>query len=353
MPLLLLIVIAPMLDAGQARPPDSPFARSYRSLVQGYRTGERDTSIDDVLALDHQKLVALVGRYVKLGERGVDAHPAFDRTFFRGASMLHAEAAFRSWERWRDEQAWSHLTLALGLVDVSEPPGAKAGSFRRRWYAATALILTTYLGPAEALAYFEDAVKKCPDDVPLLTAAGWFAERLSYRAAARGSSFQRARDARRIHQRTAERFLNRALEIDPNASEATLRLARLESFAGEDAQASARLTALLARADLQPHLAYVGRLILGGLHERRGDSAAAERLYREALALDRVAQSARVALARMLYATGDSGRAADILEPALRGRTERDRNDPWSDYQLAYPFSGRLLFDALHKEIPR
>jgi tetratricopeptide (TPR) repeat protein len=353
MQLIVALAVVSVLSGQQVRAQDSPFGIEYRGLVEAYRTGQAETSVARLLDLKHDAVLALVNRYVKLGERGFAGDATLDDDFFRAASMLHADAAFRGWEQWRDDEAWAHLNVARRLVDVGERPNTTLGSFRRRWYAATAVVATGHLTPQDALEYFEDAVEKMPDDVPVLTAAGWFSERLSHRAAARGASLRRLREIRRVHQRTAVRYLTAALKRDPNAGEAALRLARVEASLEHDAQARTRLTALLARDDLQPLIAYVGRLILGQLQERRGDLREAERLYREAMTMDPIAQSARVALARLLYASGDSPGAADVIEPAVRSGTEPDRNDPWSDYQLAYPAIGRVLLDDLRDEVQR
>jgi Flp pilus assembly protein TadD len=186
-----------------------------------------------------------------------------------------------------------------------------------------------------------------------LTAAGWFSERRAHGAAAPGATLAMQQRSRRIQRQYAERYLEGALRAEPAAAEAALRLARLDVTAGRDADATRRLTALLARPDVESSAAYVGRLLLGGIQERQGETAAAARTYREALALDEVAQSARVALSALLYTSGDAEAAAAVVEPLVTRAGPRQRNDPWADYQLGYLPVGRALLEELRNEVRR
>jgi tetratricopeptide (TPR) repeat protein len=349
---LLILMLAEFPDA-QVRPRDTDFARGYRALVDAYRAGDSATAVSGVLALKQTSVDALVNQYVKLAERGFHSDPALDQSFFRAAALLHAEAAFRCWDELRFMECGAHLELGRLLVDVSERDKEAAGSFRRRWYAATALVASRHLVTKDALEYFENAVRTFPDDVPLLTAAAWFAERVSNRAAAREMSLGNAQALRRRYQQTAERFLQSALDVDPRAAEASLRLARVQASMGQREQARARLAALLARDDIQPSIAYLARVMLGDIRELDGDAAEAERLYRDAIALDSIAQSARIALAHLLYSAGDSAGAADSIEPLVTRTAKPESNDPWSEYQLAYPSAGQVLLEQLRAEVQR
>ena len=62
--------------------------------------------------------------------------------------------------------------------------------------------------------------------------------------------------------------------------------------------------------------------------------------------MNRFAQSARVALAKLLYDAGNGAAAAEVGETAVR-REGEEVNDPWTDYRLAYPGVGRLVLDEL------
>ena len=344
---LLLLLFA----GAQAHPEETPFARKYHAFVDAYRDGGLEQPIEGVLELDQDRLQGVVQRYLALVRRGFVLD--FDAEFFQAASALHADAALHAWRAGQDDAAAFQLDLGRVLVDASEPADGGPGSFRRRWYAAAALLAASHLRAVDALKHFERALEAVPGDVPLLTAAAWFSERLSDGAADAGAAPRNSQVVRRRHQRTAERYLTEAIELDPRAEEPALRLARIEMLMGRDARAGGRLTALLAREDLVPFTAYLGRLFLGDIRAREGNRAEAEWLFREALALHPIAQSARVALAEILYATGDSAGAAQAIEPLATRSDARERNDPWSDYQLAYPQVGILLLDELRDEVQR
>ncbi|MGE0446532.1 MAG: tetratricopeptide repeat protein [Vicinamibacterales bacterium] len=355
-PLVVLLLIAwsgATAAAGQAPASDTPFAVRYRELVDAYRGGDTAAPVGELLALDGDRLADLVDRYARLWQRGVAAESGIDDAFFRAAAMLHAEAAVRCWDERLQETGRLQIELARRLVDVSQRPGAPPGSFRHRWYAATALLAASRVSPPDVIDYFEDAIRKLPGDAALLTAAGWFQERLAEAQAPAGMSLAAGQTRRRRYQQDAMRVLRAALAADPNAAEAALRLARVEVDRGELTAARQRLERLAARDDLQPLLAYVARLLLAGVEEREGKPGEAERRYREAIALDPVAQSARVALGRLLHAGGDTAGAAAIVEPAVTERDARSGNDPWGDYRLGYPAIGQLVFDALRDEVQR
>lgn len=339
-----------LLSGAQPKPGETPLAERYRVLVEEYRDGRIDHSVEGMLALDQNAVWRVVQ---DLREHGGTGHGmSLDDDFFKAASIMHVDAAVRLWVA-GSESGRAQLHLGGWMLDASALPDPEADDFRRRWYAATALLVARHESPERAQEYFASAVEQLPDDVPLLTAAGWFSERLSEGAAAPGASLRNSQTLRRRHQRSAERYLSRAIDADPRAEEAALRLAHVESLMGRDARAAGRLSALLARDDLMPFTAYLARLFLADIRAREGEADAARQLLRDALAIDPVAQSARVALAELLYASGDSGAAAEVIEPLATPASGRQRNDPFSDYQLAYPAVGSLLLDDLRDEVQR
>jgi tetratricopeptide (TPR) repeat protein len=325
--------------------------QEYMALVEDYRSSQRDRAVARLLTGQPDRWLALVDRLLNRGRTFVGGGSMPDAAFYRAASLMHAQASFRLWSEGDDELASAHFNRGRGLVDLSDRSGTAVPAFRPRWYLATTLILTRLVQPQVAAAQFADASRRVPDDVRLLTAAGWFSEHRSDLPAAPGWSLRTAQTRRRQYQEEATRYLTSALAVDPRTPEATLRLARLEGAMGREEQAVSRLKGLLTRTDLDRSLAYVAHLVLGGIHERQGARADAERLYREAMELDTVAQSARVALAQLLYAAGDVAEAANVLEPMLSAGDARDSNDPWSDYRLAYPSVGQRLFEDLVAEV--
>lgn len=329
---------APVAPHGQD--PD----RSYRALVEAYRAGETADALAGVRSLGPGDLRAAVKRLagsVTAASR-IGGELPLDLSLLRAAAVLHADAAAEAWSRQDAERAGLHIGCGALLIEALSGRGSTAGPFRRRWYLATALMTSRYAAPEATLDYFERVTTQMPGDVTLLTAAGWFAERWS---------FARIRPAaRRRYQNRAAEWLTAAIEASPGAPGATLRLARIESSRGHDAQARELLVPLLARDDVPLLVAYVGRLVLGGVHERSGQPAEAERRYREAMTLVPPAQSARLALARLKYAT-DPASAADTVGIFLSSGTDGPGNDPWADYQLAYLPLAAILLDELRLEV--
>ncbi len=346
----MILLCVSSCESALAQSFEERFPEPYRKAIETYRAGRTAEAVDSVLALEARTYQG-VRRALSLAARGL--RDAGANSFLQAASMLHVDAALRCWEASSDKEARSQFDLARRFVDLSLASAAKPEAFRRRWYLATSLTMTGVVEPSDASAHFETAVKALPDDVPLLTAAGWFSERRSLGAAAPGATPAAQQRSRRIHRQAAERYLANALTVDPAAAEATLRLARLDITAGRDAEARTRLTALLARQGLESLVAYVGRLLLGGIHERQGDAVAAERSYREALALVEVAQSARVALGNLLQASGEAAAAGEVIAPLDAPAAHRQRNDPWADYQLGYLPIGRALLEDLRDEVRR
>ena len=348
-----MMLAVPALAEGQVRSQESELSRRYRAVVETYRAGDADGAVSGLFALDQKAVESMLLQHVKLAERGFNLDPSIDRTFLRAAALLHTDAALRCWDERRQMDCAAGLEVARLLVDFSERDAQRVGSFARRWYVASAVIATGYFDPRDALEYFKRAVKKFPDDVQLLTATGWYSEWLADQPAVVGSILSHQRSRRQRHQREAVQFLTAALRVDPQAQEASLRLARLEASVGEVAKARDRLTALLADGDLNPSIGYLARLILGDIQQDAGNAGEAERLYRDAITLDPIAQSARLALGRLLYAAGDATGAADVVEPFVTHRAPRERNDPWSDYRVAYPVVGRVLLEELRTEVRR
>lgn len=349
--LVLCLVLWHAATLAAAHQQERLLEKDYVALVETYQSGQADTAVIELLTRQPGEWLALADRLVKRGSTFVGGGPTSAGSIYRAASLMHAQAAFRLWSEGDDKLASAHFNTARALVDISDRADSTSPTFRRRWYLATALVITRLVPPAQAAAYFADASRRVPDDVPLLTAAGWFSGHRSDLPAAPGWNLRTAQTRRRQYQEEAARFLTGALAVDPGAPEAALRLAHLEGAMGREDQAASRLEDLLTRDDLDRFLVYVANLVLGGIQERQGKKAEAERSYRQAIELHPVAQSARVALAQLHYAAGRSAEAAEVVEPMLLAGEAREGNDPWSDYRLAYPSVGQLVFEELVAEV--
>ena len=337
--------------------------RGYRALVQAYRAGQIVEAVSGLREIAPGDLRTTVQRLVQArAAASLTGGHLVDPALLQAAAVLHADAAAEAWGRGESERAGLHLECGAILVEALGSAGTPPGSFRQRWYLTTALVTARHADPAAAIDYFDRVTERVPGDAPLLTAAGWFAERMSFARAdptparrltvARDIPDTRRRQeaVQRRYQRLAVRWLNAAREASPSAPGPILRLARVEAFRGRDAEALALLSPLVARDDVPLLVAYVGRLLLGNLYERSGQTTEAERIYREAMVLAPPAQSARVALARLMYTT-EPAAAAETVTGFLTSDADPGSNDPWADYQLAYLPLGSLLLGELRLEV--
>ena len=136
----------------------------------------------------------------------------------------------------------------------------------------------------------------------------------------------------------AERAFRRALALDPTVVEARVRLGRVLWFLDRREEAERELTEAQREAtgaNAAP-MAYLAALFLGQLYEETGRLDAAREVYEKALSVYPTGQAARLALGRLLVATG---READgwtttalALEPPA---WDRHPPDPWTFYSQA------------------
>jgi Flp pilus assembly protein TadD len=130
----------------------------------------------------------------------------------------------------------------------------------------------------------------------------------------------------------AERY-ERALELDPRLPEARLRLARVRVLQGRLDQALRELEPIAARPG-DPRQRYLARLFQGRVLEALADFEGSAASFRAASELVPGAQSALIALGRVLDRLGDPGAAQAALEAAsAMGAPE----DPWWDYLSGQP----------------
>lgn len=326
-------------------------AQSYVALVDTYRSGRTADARSRAVDFDLATAAALVAVAERSAKRGDVSNPD-ERAFFRAAAMLHTDAAADLWSSGADRRASNQIALAERWVNVSEPDGSPPLSFRRRWHLAAGLLVAASVAPEDALKYFERLCSRLSDDAPLLTAAGWSAERLATgRPAVGRSTLGAAQSTKSAILRRAQRLLSAALAADQAAVEAALRLARVRLLLGDAVEARSLLENLVRIPVLPPSEAYVARLLLASVWERSGDLDRAAALYREAAAVAPPGQSARLALAHLLYRAGRRRAAAEIAEDVATGRWVD--TDPWPVYLLGDIPRGERLRGELRQEVQR
>jgi tetratricopeptide (TPR) repeat protein len=233
--------------------------------------------------------------------------------------------------------AVGHWAMARGLLDTVAPDPAR-DEMVRLWYGATA----AYFIAAAQLDtdHFARATALFPRDADILLLAGAFHETLAAPAvhdvmdSARlpdGAKFRigSARDELRL----AEALLERALRIDPDLSEARIRLGHVLGQLGRPADAIQHLTRAKSRIG-DPMLRYYAELFLGRESDAAGRRNEAVTAYERASALFPAAQSPRLALSELAARSGEQSVAA-LAVGAMLTRPSDEGADPWWSYNSA------------------
>ena len=159
--LLAILLCFSSCGSVSAQPVARQLPERYQQAIDAYRAGFTSEAVASVLALDAGTYQG-VHRALSLIDKGLRGDATVVAAL-QTASMLHLDAALRCWEAANEQEARSQIKLARRIVDLSAA-ASTPDTFRRRTYLATALALSGVLAPAEASAYFEDAVQTLPDD---------------------------------------------------------------------------------------------------------------------------------------------------------------------------------------------
>jgi tetratricopeptide (TPR) repeat protein len=183
--------------------------------------------------------------------------------------------------------------------------------------------------------FFEDGLRRFPDDGDLRLAMGCVAEMEDSRGALA----------------TAEGQYRRVLEADAEVGEAHLRLGRVLGELGRTDEALHELEWVRQRSG-DPGLRYLAFLFQGRIEERIGHPDAAAASYRSALALDPAGQTAHLALAHALDGLGDAAGAAEAVRGAAP-EVSRHHDDGWWLYRFGQSHRVGGMFDELRREAAR
>ncbi len=233
-----------------------------------------------------------------------------------------------------------HWDFARMLLDAVKPD-----EFARVWYRATAAWLTYRHQLSEATPHLQRAREIFPADAGILFYNGGLYEML---AAPRIQGFIRTTAlpdgvfidvaSERTNLRRAEGFFRRALALDPDLTEARVRLGRVLGVQGRHEEAIRELQAANVAPD-DSLLRYYTALFLGADEEALGHADRARDAFGRASALYPRAQSPHLALSQLAWRTGDRPGALRAIQPVLALPADEDqRADPWWDY---YDGAGR------------
>ena len=310
------LVVAACLCAGMAlaSQPESPI----QALVSKYRRGDNQSAMAEFLAWD----AARVARQATLP---ADAPPAD----LAALALMHtavavARGTFGSGNRAPVLDKTNYPT-AIALVNelsrrenTARDPGLRA--FCRDWYIVAVSLWSASRNYRQAAAVVRDGLRRFGDDPESLLAAGSTAEGLMgpYASMLAAATYTAPTSAASVggvatsggyvteDSRDAEKWLRKAVSLNPNLVEARLRLGRVLYHIDHFPQALKELEQALADAtgSNHPFAAYLAALFLGDLLERTGQLDEARTAYEKAIALHPEYQSAYLALGHLLVTAG-------------------------------------------------
>ena len=242
-----------------------------------------------------------------------------------------------------------HWAIARQAFDIVGPP--RAGSpTAKLWYQAATAYLQQELNYSALLPLLQEARVVFPADARMFLFSGAAYENLA------APRVQSAVDDSPLGLpgvgspedllRLAERYLRRALELDPRLALAQLRLGRVLDLTGRHDEAAKLLRQ--AESGLTDKLPkYLAALCLGHAEEALARNDDARAAYERAAALYPAAQNPTLALAALNWRTKSRDEAAAGLRK-LAGANPMDlRNEPWWWYDSAHIEDVQVLFQRL------
>ncbi len=233
-------------------------------------------------------------------------------------------------------------------MSLADNRTAIPGGLRSRWNVAIARVLLLNGEFALADGYLDRLNTKIANDPAILLASGTAKEsRASRITADAGGVHERERDELRT---SATALFERALALDATLVEAHLRLARLALDRGDAPRAEKELAVVTASTPT-PTLSYLRHLWLGQIREQQKQWNDAGQLYVDAVKAQPDGQSAYLALAHLLHATGQPVEAGGVMERWLSRGVTSPVADPWWIYPLGLDTRLEVRFDAIIAEV--
>ena len=160
---------------------------------------------------------------------------------------------------------------------------------------------------------------------------------------------QHLRRAMQQALRAAEEAYRGAIQLEPGAAEAHLRLGRVLQRRGKAEPARAELSWVVENSTHSP-LPALAQLFLGELEESRGQLDEAIMRFRLALREEPESQSARLALSQALHRAGEMRASAEAARVVL---VRKEPGDSWLDYHLGFPRRAQAVMERLRGEVRR
>jgi tetratricopeptide (TPR) repeat protein len=251
-----------------------------------------------------------------------------------------------------------HWEFARRLIDsIASSPSNDP--MARQWYIAT----TAYMQSLRHLVYarenIESALKTFPSNERILLYAGALHETW---ASPMNQNIQLppngelSYDSPKKELEQAQKLYRKAIAIDPDYTEARLRLGRVQGLLGLHPQSIVELR----RADAlsrDPQLSYYASLYLGYEFEMMSHPDEARDQYERAATLYPAAQSPLLALSQLAHSNDGIEDAIKTLQRVFSLRLEDpEKDDPLWIYDLSHVRDASALIEEMHRmfgDLPR
>lgn len=205
-------------------------------------------------------------------------------------------------------------------------------------------------------AVLDPACRDHPEDAALLLACGSLHETIAGLPAGgvldallrhrEGASLQSARRTRNRQLEMAARPLERLVALDPQNTEARLRLANVRRLQGRAGEAAPMLEIIVADEDARAR--YLASLFLGRIEQDTGRLEAAAVRYQQAAEALSSGQSAYLAASHVALLRGDAGSSAALVDRMLAAPV--NPGDPWRAYPLGQHWLVGPLLASLREQ---
>ncbi len=333
----------------------------YWTVVKRYQSGQTAPAIKEMASWPQDRIAKVQSTQFQPEAQLNDllsSKAEWKPGTLRAAAMLHTEVGLEALRRRDIGLLQFHAGIADGWLSLADDRHSKPGGLRSRWNVAIARVLLLNGEFAAADAYLARLNIRIANDAAVMLALGTAKESRALRAtvdapAAAGGKLrdpgevQRERDDLRT---AAAASFERALAIDATLVEARLRLARISIDRGDDAGAE-RMLSTLPAGPPDASIVYLTHLWMGQIRERQKQWNPAALSYVDAVKAQPDGQSAYVALAHVLQATGQPVEAAGVLDRWYGRGVTSAVADPWWIYPLGLDARLEARFDAIFAEV--
>lgn len=252
---------------------------------------------------------------------------------------------------------WPHWQFARDLLSrrLHDPDDARVAE---RWYVAAAAYMYARGRLVDLLPHIEEGERRFDTSADVLFFGGLLHAKMAspplqqaIRQAALPTGRTLESSTARVHLQQARRLLTRAIEADPDMTEARVRLGHVLLELRQAPEAIGHLDKALA-SDMDVSLRYCAELFLGDALAAVGDGERAREAFGRASMLLPQAPSAWLSLSRLTRAQGDHTGAAALLGRAVTPAPAARRvEDPWWSYYQRDAATPERLLDAWRADV--